>query len=149
MHTLCNQLLAPRILHHESPALERPLRVEWQVCTTRIQHTEHAHHLLERAVELQRHHTVSHHALCTQPLRHTLGTRLQLGVCHRLTLPLECDGVGLARRLRCHEVVDAQVGRVVGRRALEDREHSPLLLRRDERQCPHISFSRNAAERLG
>eukprot|EP00964_Phaeocystis_antarctica_P124353 scaffold88028_cov53-Phaeocystis_antarctica.AAC.1 len=145
---LRDQPAARRVLHHELPTRERPLRVERQVRAAREQHAVHAHHLLERAVQLQRHHAVGRHAARHQPRRHPRRARVQLGVAHRVAAPFERHRVGRARRLRRHQLVHAQLSREGRRRLVEAAQHERRLGRRQHRQGPRVGVVRRARQRL-
>eukprot|EP00964_Phaeocystis_antarctica_P049970 scaffold28956_cov69-Phaeocystis_antarctica.AAC.1 len=145
---LRHQPAARRVFHHEPPPLEWPLRVERQVRTAREQHAIHAHNLLERAVQLQRHHAVGRHAARHQPRRHPRRARVQLGVAHRVPAPLERHRVRRARRLRRHQIVHAQLGQEGRRRVVEAAQHKRRLRCRQQRQRPCVSVVRRARQRL-
>eukprot|EP00964_Phaeocystis_antarctica_P039720 scaffold22717_cov71-Phaeocystis_antarctica.AAC.7 len=124
---LRHQPAARRVLHHEPPPIEWPLRVERQ---------------------LQRHHAVGRHAARRQPRRHTRRARVQLGVAHRVAAPLERHRVGRARRLRRNQIVHAQLGREGRRRVVEAAQHERHLRRRQQRQRPRVGVVRRARQRL-
>eukprot|EP00964_Phaeocystis_antarctica_P026939 scaffold15162_cov53-Phaeocystis_antarctica.AAC.1 len=145
---LRHQPAARRVLHHEPPPRERPLRVERQVRAAREQHAVHARHLLERAVQLQRHHAVGRHAARREPRRHPRRARVQLGVAHRVATPLERHRVGRARRLHRHQLVHAQLGREGRRRLVEAAQHERRLGRWQQRQRPRVGVVRRARQRL-
>eukprot|EP00964_Phaeocystis_antarctica_P007664 scaffold4143_cov72-Phaeocystis_antarctica.AAC.2 len=145
---LRHQPAARRILHHEPPPLQRPLGVERQVRAARQQHAVHAHHLLERAVQLQCHHAVGRHAARRQPCRHPRRARVQLGVAYRVAAPLERHRVGRARSLRRHQIVHAQLGREGRQCVVEAAQHEGRLRHWQQRQRPRIGVVRRARQRL-
>ncbi len=133
---LGEQHAAPGVLEHEGQPLPRINRIKRQIDAAGLQHPQHAHHHLGRALDAEADDRLGADAQPAQPAGETFGTRCQLAVGEGDGAGLDGWGLRRARRLLLEQSVDAPAGRRC-RRPRGPGQQLAALRGSDQRQLRH------------